>query len=463
MRQALAAALVLLVAPSAARGPEVNVSRAPGSQSEVSIAVDPSDPRVLAAGSNSVPGPTMRAYGSTDGGATWVSSSDPPLPSRAASACAAGDPALAIDRSGRQYYAFLAVRPCGAEGKVGLFVATRAGPEDEWRTPPVPVSPPSPRAPRTAFLVDDRPFLAADTSPVSSHSGRIYVAWSRLQGDHVRSITVSHSDDGGETWSKPARVSDRDGLVFYAGAAVARDGTVYVSWIDADELRIAADRSVDGGETFGPDRTVAGYRAYSLTCRFGGAPIPAQPTRCGSAAPVVSVDSSAGPRSGRVYVTYADAGRGGRVEVLVAALDPRLRHLRRAPVRVGPSAGSGGADRFLPVSAVDSADGRLWVCFYDTAGDPARVRARFSCTVSASGGRTWSRVVRAASAPSDATAPGARRSFGYGDYAGLAVLGGVAHPIWTDTRDLRRLREEIYTTRLRLADLAAPVRVPQRP
>jgi hypothetical protein len=36
----------------------------------------------------------------------------------------------------------------------------------------------------------------------------------------------------------------------------------------------------------------------------------------------------------------------------------------------------------------------------------------------------------------------------YGDYEGLAVAAGVAHPIWTDTRRLRALREEVYTTTL---------------
>ena len=36
----------------------------------------------------------------------------------------------------------------------------------------------------------------------------------------------------------------------------------------------------------------------------------------------------------------------------------------------------------------------------------------------------------------------------YGDYEGLAVANGVAHPIWTDSRDLARRGEEIYTAAL---------------
>ena len=59
-------------------------------------------------------------------------------------------------------------------------------------------------------------------------------------------------------------------------------------------------------------------------------------------------------------------------------------------------------------------------------------------------------------APADEAQPGAAKGEhgrGYGDYEGLAVSAGVAHPIWTDSRQLRTLREELYTTRLTAADL----------
>jgi hypothetical protein len=52
--------------------------------------------------------------------------------------------------------------------------------------------------------------------------------------------------------------------------------------------------------------------------------------------------------------------------------------------------------------------------------------------------------------PSDETVPGALGHYGY--HQGVAALRGVAHPIWTDTRDLADLSEEIYTTTLRETD-----------
>src|SRR5262249_43248372 len=146
---------------------------------------------------------------------------------------------------------------------------------------------------------------------------------------------------------------------------------------------------------------------------------------CVTAAAAVTVDGSNGPFAGRVYVTYGDGN-----DVFVAAFDPALRPLTRERVDPAPS------DRFLPSAAVDSSDGRLWVCFYDTGADRSRARARYACTSSRDGGRCFGHPVSAASVASDETGPSANR-VQYGDYEGLAVVDGLAHPIWTDSRDLR--------------------------
>ena len=122
-------------------------------------------------------------------------------------------------------------------------------------------------------------------------------------------------------------------------------------------------------------------------------------------------------------------------------------------MREGPwrrSSAARGADQFWPQSAVDASNGTVWACFYDTLGDPARKRAFYSCTISRNGGRTWRSQIRAATVPSDETVPGSLGHYGY--HQGVAASGGVAHPIWTDTRELADLSEEIYTTSLREAD-----------
>jgi hypothetical protein len=112
-------------------------------------------------------------------------------------------------------------------------------------------------------------------------------------------------------------------------------------------------------------------------------------------------------------------------------------------------------DQFLPATAYDPSAGLLWVCFYDTRLDRRRVRARYSCTASRDGGSAWARPLVVASAASDETRLPAEAGFGFGDSEGLAVAAGVAHPIWTDGRGLRRRREEIYTTALTVAELTS--------
>src|SRR6185503_3988815 len=141
------------------------------------------------------------------------------------------------------------------------------------------------------------------------------------------------------------------------------------------------------------------------------------------------------------------AGWPGETQsVHVGVLDSRLRGVAHGPV--GPP--DADADRFWPASAVDPATGRLWVCFYDTSGDPSRKRAWFSCARSRDG-RAWSRPLRAAgdSASPDVLWEDARvysygDIIGFGGYTGVAVAGGAAHPLWIDTGDAGGRKQEVF-------------------
>jgi hypothetical protein len=239
----------------------------------------------------------------------------------------------------------------------------------------------------------------------------------------------------------------------YPTIDVGRDGTVYVGFWNAFGRGLYLDVSHDGGDTFGRDVLVDPIHGRS-TCSPAGISIPAQPANCVRPNPIVSVDNSAGPFAGRVYVTYGDTGarEPKGQDVFLAAFDPALRvQFRRR--RVNPADGAARSDQFWPASAVDPSTGIVWACFYDTHGDRHRRRAWYSCTRSLDGGHGWVAPVHAATAPSNERARRADSIRGrlkreYGDYEGLAVAGGVAHPVWTDTRRLRTLREEVYTTTL---------------
>jgi hypothetical protein len=447
---ALGATLAAL-AWSGAGGPEVDVSRAEGAQVEPTIAVDPTNPDVLVAGSNSFQEGAMRVYSSTDGGSTWTSGFLYPPPASFVASCSS-DPGVAVDGRGRQYYSFVRTTPCRT-GRPRLYVASRAGPTGPWG-PSVIVSP----IPKTAIL-DDKPAIAVDVSPESPHLDRVYVAWSRLSRRTTFGIRLSWSDDGGQHWAAPVVVNQTGDEESYASIGIARRGTVYVAWDDATTYSLKIAESTDGGRHFGPEHKAASFSIVPIPHCGSGTVIAAQLLSCVKANPIVSVDRSRGPRAGRVYVSYARTAVTGVQGIFVTVFDSRLRVIggsptSPAPVPVAPPGGTETTrpERFWPASAVDPSTGYLWVCFYDTSGDPTRRRVHYACTVSKDGGATWTKPVRAASLASDETVPGADARQ-YGDYEGLAVAGGVAHPIWTDSRDLATLGEEIYTTRLLEADL----------
>jgi hypothetical protein len=390
----------------------------------VSAAIDPANPGVLLAGSIDQLHDT-RVYSSEDGGARWRSSPGPPLLS---ANCGRSDPAVAIGRAQLQLFAFLATVDCRPLDP-HVHVAARHGPDGRWRV--VAVAP----GPRGKFVFDQRPALAAGPS------GAV-LAWLRFVGptniDEQR-VMVSRSSDG-VTWSAPLRLPFQ--APYQASVTVAPDGDVYLAVADAIAGLVTL-RSRDGGRTFGHPRRVAPLQGtFVPICGHGDVILPAQPQRCVGPSPTISADT------GHVFVTFAHREADGTLTVSAALLDRNLRRLRLG--RVGPPDDS-LADQFTPTSTVDRTTGDLWACFYDTTGDKTRKRAWFTCTVSADEARSWAPPVRAASVRSNETRFSAARD-GYGDVQAVVAAGGAAHPLWTDSRRLED-SEEIYTTRLRAADL----------
>jgi hypothetical protein len=448
----LGGAVLLAASADGAVRTEVDVSNLPGPQTNATIAIDPSNDQVLLAASNSLLEGTERIYSSTDGGATWQSRTAFPPIHNVKRTCAS-DPGVAIDLRGRQYFSFVRATPCSSNGVYRVYVMSRAGPAATWSKPVL-------VAPLHTARLDDKPMITVDGSASSPHRNRVYVAWSRLSRGTVFSVVLSHSDNGGRTWSPPVRVNRTGTEVTYASIGVARNGTVYVAWTDISNFVVRIARSTDGGRHFGAEHQVAAFAIVTIPHCGLGIVIPAEPHSCIQANPTVSVDTSGGKYSGRVYVSYTGTDFQGDQGASLTTFDSRLRPLSGYPLnqknRTVAQSGPLEArpDQFWAQSAVDRSDGALWLCFYDTSGDPARKRAHYTCTVSTDGGADWARPVRAASVDSDETQRGA--SYQYGYYQGLAAANGVAHPIWTDTRQLDDLGEEIYTAALTEADLRPP-------
>jgi hypothetical protein len=115
----------------------------------------------------------------------------------------------------------------------------------------------------------------------------------------------------------------------YPSVATGPTGQVYIAWHPFEEDRTVIAASTDGGEHFGPARTIDIKRNRS-SCPASW-PIPAQARRCVRPNPIVSVDLSPGPYKGRVYVTYGNQAADGTQAVYLAAFDPGLAPVLGAP------------------------------------------------------------------------------------------------------------------------------------
>jgi BNR repeat-like domain len=408
-----------------------NISRAPGLQTEVSVAVDPVNARNLFAASNETLETEIRVYTSTDGGASWSSRRGPLFNSNT---CAWGDPAVAIAPNGRQYVAYTEKSICtpGPDLTPYVVVGSRSGPHGAWLVRRL-------THPAVKFGFDDKPAIAI------ARDGRVYVAWSRLLGRAYQTTVLSSSADGGRTWSQPEPVDRKLDQPQLVSLAAGSGHTLYIAGVDAG-YGVWVGRSTDGGRQFVIRQAAPLPGNRAATClRFGKFLLPQQAVRCLGPNPTVTATKS------RVFVTYATTGANGTQDVAVAVFDAALKPLGRG--LVGP-ADKKKADQFWPTSAVDARTGALWACYYDTNGDSGRGNAWFTCTASRDG-RLWSKPVRAAPASAnagvlwaDALIYGYGDSGGWGGYPGLAVSDGVAHALWIDTRNVGSNAEEIFGSRL---------------
>jgi hypothetical protein len=408
-----------------------DISNEVGLQTEVAVAADPSNPKVVFAASNETLEPEIRVYSTTDGGRTWKHGAGPAYDPNT---CAWGDPAVAIAPNGRQYVAFTEKSICapGTDLTPYLVIGSRKGPTGKWTIRRV-------TRPAVKFGFDDKPAISVGAD------GRAYAAWSRLYGPKYQTTVVSSSADGGRTWTKPRPVHRKLVQPQLVSIAAGPRGHVYIAGVDAKGIWVG--HSQDGARTFAVRTGVAPLPgSEAATCIvFGKFVLAQQAVRCLGPNPTVTL----GPK--RVFVTYGVVGPDQTNDAAIVVLDRSLRTLWNG--RIGPVEKK--ADQFWPASAFDVRTGKLWACFYDTTGDSDRRHAWFACT-SSRDGRHWTKPVRA-------TEPSANqgvlwedaRIFGYGDsggfggYVGVAAAGGRVHPLWIDTRDVNGNQEEVFASTLR--------------
>jgi hypothetical protein len=464
-------------------------------QNEPTVAINPSNPDVIVAGSNdycTVPSTTdawMGFYVSTDGGASWIDSLNPGYPGDTSAegiasptfgrAVASGDPIMDWDNENRLFYggiSFNRAQPSNGDVLVSTWEYALGAPlnMDFLRTVIVGKGTPS-----VAGRFNDKPALRVDDWEGSPYENNVYVSWTLFPGGGQDQILFSRSTDHGVTFSKPLKISKRIASGQGSDIAVAPDGTVYVTWRQYDfnpkkiNDAIVFVKSTDGGQTFSDPQTVQAILPYDRADQyvFG-----AFARDCGDG-PFLCVSNFVFHREnsqpnavvdvdGNVYVTWP--------ELLPAADNGDTYHPDGQAQVVVSKSTDGGATWGAPVFIDPQATGHQWwpnleydratetivAVYYDSRADPSysvnrppgnEADATSPCGepgspvceivdtyfATSADGLSWSSTI-----VSDLGHQPEYEMFGnrdipfHGDYLWIDANGGSIYGVWTDNRDV---------------------------
>jgi hypothetical protein len=263
-------------------------------------------------------------------------------------------------------------------------------------------------------------------------------------------ILAVRSDDGGDSWNKPARISSptRARVVAPSPVAGKAPGELDVLYLDlGDDVldyggghrgrggppydgkwQLVLARSTNRGETWKEsvvdDAIVPAERFVVFTPPF----------------PSVAVDHD----SGRIYAAFQD-GRDGDADVRLWSLADGGSDWS-GPVRVNDTRKGDATAQYLPKLSV-APNGRLDVLYYDRRADRADVRNEVSLQASFDDGKTFLPRVRLSDrAFSSKVGFGVERGLAdLGSRLGLLSTSTRAYAVWTDTRNgsVRTAKQDI--------------------
>jgi hypothetical protein len=459
-------------------------------QNEPTLAIDPRDHNIWAAGSNdyctvpTVGDAWAGFYRSATSGRTWTDSllpgyngdtsaqgtSSPIAAMVAGGALAAGDPMMSFDGNGNLYYMGNNFNRGSANGNSARFKDNTG---DVWVATYAPANPADmstdgSKYVRTVILAtntfgngqfNDKTDLNVDPS-----TGYVYASWSDFHGSGCNTIFISRSTDQGATFSAPLKISG--GICSNQGPSITFGGSgkVYVAWqggtggsfmkAPGSVNGAAFVASTDNGQTFSNAQLVTLYSPFT-SGQFSGngaRECGDSPLNCPTGQTFPRFDL-AGP-----YLTD-DTVNGGVLVMAFQAAQPsgqgQIAYVRStdggttwsAQALLAPST---TGHQFFPW--LTASNGRINAIWYDSAGDPNYSATRAPCntaaggttaclnvryTESADGGLTWSAPVNVTNTPTNPNYEqfGGRLVPFFGDYITVAAQGNTIGAVWTDQRN----------------------------
>ena len=385
------------------------------------IAVNPTNSGQLLSGSNDFNCVSLQGfYASSDDGSTWTRNCLTTLANQSGS----GNPILSYDLND---VAYAGGTDTNASGGTVVVLATSKNNGTTWSAVKQVV-------PALLGGLVDRPWLEIDTSPTSPYANTLYISATQFDASFDSEISVSHSNDGGSTWTHVVVDVKQifPAVDHFSDLAIGKDGVVYVSWMrctangptgdcGGTQAEMVFSKSTDGGNTWtSPSESTA----FSLTpdncfCAFyGNLPNTTEPV---SEIPVIAVDNSSGSRAGALYVSgYNWTGQFMQVNV-VHSNDGGASW--STPVPVAPPTAT--KDQFQPWVNVASS-GRIAVTWLDRRNDPQNLKCQPFVAFSGNGGASFSLNHSLSMVLSD---PGSVGNFRTHIWSGKSV-----YAVWPDTR-----------------------------
>ena len=421
-------------------GGEVNfeVTTENGPANEVTIAVNPKNPKNLIAGAKDYTlGPREGLegyrvwsgyYWSWNGGKTWGNGlmGYPNVENTIlGNYDEISDPVVAFSSDGIAYYSGLAYNyepklvpglPRPRMVANGIYVAKSTDGGETY--PQISFVVESP----TDQIFNDKQWFTVD--PYDPNN--IYVTWTMYMGMQGR-IVFARSTDGGQGWEPPRDISRSfEGLQQGSGAipVVGPDGTIYVTWIDFNEGTLMLSVSRDQGLTwpiFAEPIMDVEPLPYNIANNEYRTPT----------LPSMAIDNSNANTSGNIYIVWND-NRYGNPDILLTRSEDD-GNTWSDPIRVNDDPDNSTADQFFPWIDV-SPGGDVHVVFYDKRDDPDNYLLNIYYSHSKDGvifDKNW-RITTNSSDP--ATSYHQSGSVFIGDYIGIDSSENYAYAIWTDTR-----------------------------
>lgn len=367
---------------------------------EPSIAIDPNNARIMAAGSI-----LNNYYYSKDWGQTWESKK---IKSKYG---VWGDPVLMFDMTGRVYYFHLAnYKKTSWIDRIVCQSAASVDGKFNQGTFPKP----------NGTKAQDKHWTV-----LNPKTNEIYMTWTQFDEYNSKNpkdssiIVFSKTSDQGKTWSDPVRISkfagdclDGDNTVEGAVPAVGANGEIYVTWTGPKGL--VMQKSYDGGKTWLNEEKLIFEHKNGWDFEIPG-------LQRANGLPILVSDLGNGPNRGKLYLNWCDQSKGNNNTDVWLSSSSDQGETWTEPVTVNQDSSSN--HQFFTWMTIDQSNGNLYFIYYDRRNYLDNKTDVFLSS-SFDGGKTFKdeRISNKPFTPSE-------RAF-FGDYLNIAAVDGVVRAIW---------------------------------